>query len=43
VQGDVIDLRGTLLHAEDQNRVRAILRSIPVLQGFQLEPVFTAN
>jgi hypothetical protein len=43
VQGDVIELRGTLLRAEDQNRVLAILRSIPVLQGFQLEPVFTAN
>jgi len=43
VQGDVLELRGTLLHAPDQNRVLAILRSIPVLQGFQLEPVFTAN
>jgi hypothetical protein len=43
VQGDVVELRGTLFHAEDQNRVLAILRSIPVLQGFRLEPVFTAN
>jgi len=43
VQGDVIELRGTLLRAEDQNRVLAILRSIPVLQGFQLDPVFAAN
>jgi hypothetical protein len=43
VQGDLVELRGTLLHAEDQNRVLAILRSIPVLQGFRLEPVFTAN
>jgi len=43
VQGDVVELRGTLLHAEDQNRVLAILRSIPVLQGFRLESVFTAN
>ena len=42
VQGDTIELRGTLLHAEDQNRVLAILRSIPVLQGYRLEPVFTA-
>jgi len=43
VQGDLVELRGTLLHAEDQNRVLAILRSIPVLQGFRLEPVFAAN
>jgi BON domain len=43
LQGDVVELRGTLLHAADQNRVLAILRSIPVLQGFRLEPVFTAN
>ncbi len=26
-----------------KNRVLAILRSIPVLQGYQLEPIFTAN
>ncbi len=43
IQGNVIELRGTLLHADDKNRVLAILRSIPVLQGYQLEPVFTAN
>jgi hypothetical protein len=42
VQGDTIELRGTLPHAENQNRVLAILRSIPVLQGYKLEPSFTA-
>jgi hypothetical protein len=42
-RGDLIELRGTLLHAEDQDRLAAILRSIPVLHGFRLEPEFRAE
>jgi hypothetical protein len=40
MRGDMIEIRGSLLHAEDQNRVLAIIRSIPLLRDFRLEPVF---
>ncbi len=36
VQGDNLDLRGTLARAEDRNRFDAILRSMPILRGFRL-------
>ncbi len=39
VRGDMLEVRGTLLSAEDQNRVLAILRSMPLLRDFRLEPV----
>jgi len=42
-RGEVIELRGSLLDARDRDRLLAILRSIPVLQGFRLEPEFTAE
>jgi len=42
-RGDVLELRGSLLDAKDRDRLLAILRSIPVLQGFRLEPEFTAE
>jgi len=42
-RGDIIELKGTLQHAEDHERLLAILRSIPVLHGFRLEPEFKAE
>jgi len=42
-RGDVLELRGSLLDAHDRDRLLAILRSIPVLHGFRLEPEFTAE
>ena len=43
VRGDVIEIRGTLLDARDQNRVQAILRSMPLLRDFRLEPTLVAE
>jgi hypothetical protein len=43
IRGDNIEIRGSLLSAEDQNRVQAILRSIPLLREFHLEPVFNVD
>jgi hypothetical protein len=43
IRGDSIEIRGSLLNAEDQNRVQAILRSIPLLRDFRLEPVFNVD
>jgi hypothetical protein len=42
-RGDLLEVRGTLLNAADRDRVMAILRSIPVLHGFTLNPVFTSE
>ena len=36
--GDVIEIRGTLAEGQNRDRLLAILRSIPVLHGFRLEP-----
>jgi osmotically-inducible protein OsmY len=41
--GDRIEIRGTLLNAADRERVLAILRSIPVLHGFRLDPTLTSD
>jgi osmotically-inducible protein OsmY len=41
--GDMIDIRGTLGEGQDRDRLLAILRSIPVLHGFRLEPQFSAE
>jgi osmotically-inducible protein OsmY len=38
--GNVLDLHGTIEKAGDQERLLAILRSIPVLYGFKLETRF---
>jgi hypothetical protein len=40
IRGDNVEIRGSLLHAEDRNRVQAILRSIPLLRDFRLDAVF---
>jgi len=36
IQADALDLRGTLARAEDRDRFDAILRSMPILRGFQV-------
>ena len=41
--GDLIEIRGTLGEGQDRDRLLAILRSIPVLNGFRLEPKLTAE
>jgi hypothetical protein len=42
-RGDVLELRGSVMSDQDRDRLLAILRSIPVLRGFRLEPGFTAE
>jgi len=42
-RGNLLELHGTLQHPDDQDRVLAILRSMPLLTGFRIEPVFTSN
>ncbi len=42
-RGNLLELRGTLQHPDDKDRVLAILRSMPLLSGFRVEPVFTAD
>ena len=39
--GDLLELRGTIANAADEERLLAILRSIPVLHGFRLETKFS--
>jgi osmotically-inducible protein OsmY len=41
--GNLIELKGTLQHPGDHDRLMATLRSIPVLHGFRLEPEFKAE
>ena len=36
IQADALDLRGTLARGEDRDRFDAILRSMPILRGFQV-------
>ncbi len=43
VLGDAVEIKGTLVHAEDRPRLDAILRSIPVLRGFRVEPHLDAE
>jgi BON domain len=40
VRGDILEIQGTLPTGEDPNRLQAILRSMPLLREFRLEPVF---
>ncbi len=42
-RGDLLELHGTTQNAADQERLQAILRSIPVLHGFRLETKFSAE
>ena len=43
VRGNHLEIRGTLLDAADKERVLAILRSIPVLRGFELDTSLTTD
>jgi hypothetical protein len=43
VRGDTVEVRGTVVRADDAARVEAALRSIPLLRGFRLEPNFQAQ
>jgi hypothetical protein len=43
VRGDILEIQGMLPDGEDPNRVQAILRSMPLLRDFRLEPVFHAE
>jgi osmotically-inducible protein OsmY len=43
IRGDIVEIRGSLLHADDRDRVLAIVRSIPLLRDFRLEPVFNVD
>jgi osmotically-inducible protein OsmY len=43
VRGDVVEIRGSLLSTQDQNRVLATLRSIPLLRDFHLDPTLTVD
>lgn len=43
VRGDILEVRGTLQNSDDRERALAILRSIPLLRDFRLEPTLTAD
>jgi hypothetical protein len=43
VRGDTVEIRGTLSNSADKARFEATLRSIPVLRGYRLEPVFNSE
>ncbi|MHC5542143.1 hypothetical protein ACYOEI_28310, partial [Singulisphaera rosea] len=38
LRGETLELHGTVLRQEDRPRLDAILRSMPILRGFTLEP-----
>ncbi|MFO0889751.1 MAG: BON domain-containing protein [Isosphaeraceae bacterium] len=39
-RGDLLEIRGTIAAEEDQERVRAVLRSMPLLREFRLDAAF---
>ncbi len=43
VQGNALDIRGTLGREEDRDRFDAILRSLPILRGFRLTAEVTVE
>ena len=43
VRGDVVEVHGSLPPDEDQARIVATLRSIPLLRDFRIEPSFNSN
>lgn len=43
VRGDQLEVQGTLSSQDDRRRVEAILRSMPILRGYQIQPVFRVN
>jgi osmotically-inducible protein OsmY len=42
LQGDTLQVNGTLERSDDRPRVEAILRSMPVLRGLKIQPEFRA-
>lgn len=43
LRGDVLEIHGSITHVEDRKRIAAILRSIPILRGFQIESSFQVH
>jgi hypothetical protein len=43
LRGDSLEIHGTLLESAERPRLDAILRSIPLLRGFRVEPTFFAQ
>jgi hypothetical protein len=43
LRGDSLEIRGTLARADDSARVEAMLRSIPLLRGFRIDPAFVSE
>jgi hypothetical protein len=43
VRGDIVEIRGTILNPADRDRIGAIVRSIPLLRDFRVEPSLTAD
>ena len=43
LRGNTVEVRGSLAREADRPRFEAILRSMPVLRGFRVEPVFNAD
>jgi osmotically-inducible protein OsmY len=43
VHGDVVEIHGVIPPDEDQSRVVATLRSIPLLRDFRIEPTFVSD
>jgi hypothetical protein len=43
LRGDALEVRGTILNPDDKDRVAAILRSMPLLRDFRLEPALDAE
>ena len=43
LNGGALEVEGTLARPEDAERIAAILRSMPILRGFKLEPRFHAD
>jgi hypothetical protein len=41
--GDTLEIRGTLLREDDRPRLVAVLRSMPVLRGYRIEPTFQSE
>jgi osmotically-inducible protein OsmY len=43
VRGDLLEVKGTVAVPADRPRVEAILRSMPLLRGFRVEPDFVSD
>jgi osmotically-inducible protein OsmY len=43
VRGDIIEIRGTIQNPADRDRIGAIVRSIPLLRDFRVEPSLAAD